>query len=184
MPLIKRYPNRKLYDTEARRYVTLEGVAELVRGGQEVAVVDHATGEDLTAVTLTQILLEEERRRSYLPRAVLAGLVQAGGQTLAGVRRSLHAPLNLARQVDEEIDRRLQALISRGELAAEEGLRLGLKLRGDSPPDPDETHPGETHLRRALEASGLPARDEVRRLIAQLDEILAKLDEVVARPDP
>ena len=47
--LIKRYPNRKLYDTAARRYITLEGVAELLRRDEEVHVVDYATGEDLTA---------------------------------------------------------------------------------------------------------------------------------------
>ena len=45
MPIVKRYPNRKLYDTEAKQYVTLEGIAELIRQGQEVHVVDNATGE-------------------------------------------------------------------------------------------------------------------------------------------
>ena len=111
MPLIKRYPNRKLYDTKARRYVTLEEVAALIRDGHDVAVVDHATDEDLTAVTLAQILLGEEKRRGYLPQSLLAGLVRAGGQTLSTLRRALDAPLGLARQVDEEIERRLAAIL-------------------------------------------------------------------------
>ncbi|MGD8735253.1 MAG: polyhydroxyalkanoate synthesis regulator DNA-binding domain-containing protein, partial [Anaerolineae bacterium] len=55
MTRIKRYPNRKLYDTEAKQYITLEGIAALIRQGNEVQVIDHATGEDLTALTLTQI---------------------------------------------------------------------------------------------------------------------------------
>ncbi len=63
MVVIKRYPNRKLYDTIAKQYITLDGVAELVRQGSEIKVVDHASGEDLTAFTLTQIILEQEKKR-------------------------------------------------------------------------------------------------------------------------
>ena len=72
MPIIKRYPNRKLYDTDAKRYITLDGIAELIRDGAEVQVVDHTTNEDLTAVTLTQIIFEQEKRNSgFLPKSVL-----------------------------------------------------------------------------------------------------------------
>ena len=63
MVTIKRYPNRKLYNTEAKQYITLEGVADLIRQGAEIQVVDHASGEDLTALTLTQITLEQEKKR-------------------------------------------------------------------------------------------------------------------------
>ena len=49
MLTIKRYPNRKLYNTDARKYVTLEGISELIRDGVEVEVVDNATGEDLNS---------------------------------------------------------------------------------------------------------------------------------------
>ena len=57
--LIKRYENRKLYDTEASAYVSLADVAALVRRGETVEVIDKATGKDLTAQILTQIILEE-----------------------------------------------------------------------------------------------------------------------------
>jgi polyhydroxyalkanoate synthesis repressor PhaR len=62
--LIKRYANRKLYDTRASRYVTLQQIAEYVRGGEEVSIIDNTTKEDLTNVTLAQILYEEERKHS------------------------------------------------------------------------------------------------------------------------
>ena len=62
--IIKRYPNRKLYDTEAKQYITLEGIASVIRSGQEVQVIDHVTWEDLTALTLSQIILEQEKRQS------------------------------------------------------------------------------------------------------------------------
>ena len=60
--LIKRYESRKLYDTEESRYVSLEEVAEWVRAGQEVRVIDNASSGDVTAQTLTQIILDEGRK--------------------------------------------------------------------------------------------------------------------------
>ena len=60
---IKRYANRKLYDTTQSCYVTLDEISELVKDGEDVHIVDNATSEDLTAVTLAQILLEEEKRK-------------------------------------------------------------------------------------------------------------------------
>ena len=62
MPLIKRYANRKLYDTESKRYITLEGIAEMIRQQQDVKVIDHETGEDITALTQAQIIFEQERK--------------------------------------------------------------------------------------------------------------------------
>ena len=70
MPIIKRYPNRKLYDTEAKKYITLDGIAELIRQGEEVVVIDHTTNEDLTAVTLTQIIFEQEKKSSGFLTAI------------------------------------------------------------------------------------------------------------------
>src|SRR5256886_14397438 len=60
--LIKKYANRKLYDTRTSRYITLEGIAQLVREGHEIEVVDRDNGKDLTQVTLSQIVLSEEKR--------------------------------------------------------------------------------------------------------------------------
>ena len=60
--VIKRYANRKLYDTVESRYVTLEEIAEMVKAGAEVRIVDNRTKDDLTSVTLAQIIFEEERR--------------------------------------------------------------------------------------------------------------------------
>ena len=112
MPVIKRYPNRKLYDTEAKKYVTLEGIAELIRKRQDVQVVDNATGEDLTALTLSLIIFEQQKRHSaFIPHSVLAGLIRAGGDTLNTLRQNLVASLGLSRLVDEEIERRIKRLV-------------------------------------------------------------------------
>jgi polyhydroxyalkanoate synthesis repressor PhaR len=179
MTIIKRYPNRKLYDTEAKKYITLEGIADLIRQGEEVQVVDHASGEDLTALTLTQVILEQEKkRRGFLPQSVLTGLIQAGGETMGTLRRALASPLNLARQVDEEIERRLQALVSRGELAAEEGRHLRKKLLGLGVELHGAPQLGEQELERLLEERGVPRRQEFQQVLDQLEILATKLDDM------
>ena len=81
--MIKRYGNRKLYDVEASEYVSLEQIAAIIRGGETVEVVDNVTGEDITAQTLTQIVLEEGKRgRSVLPTELLHDLLRRGGKVI------------------------------------------------------------------------------------------------------
>lgn len=78
---IKRYENRKLYDTTASEYVSLDDIAELVRSGETVEVVDNATGEDLTAQTLTQIILEEGKDgHQVIPSDLLHQLLRRSGE--------------------------------------------------------------------------------------------------------
>ena len=78
---IKRYANRKLYDTRESRYVTLEHIAAMVRAGDDIRVLDNTTQNDLTTATLAQIIFEEEKA---MPRLSLAGLREIiQGATLA-----------------------------------------------------------------------------------------------------
>jgi polyhydroxyalkanoate synthesis repressor PhaR len=102
--LIKRYESRKLYDTEESRYVSLEEIASWVRQGQEVKVVDNATGADVTSQTLTQIILDEGRRgTSFLPSDLLHDLVRIG-------EKAMHTGIE---QVQHGVDRLVQASIDR-----------------------------------------------------------------------
>jgi len=76
--VIKKYANRRLYDTSSSRYINLEDIGALVRNGKDVQVVDAATGEDLTRVTLTQIIVEDARGQpSGLPLELLRQLIVA-----------------------------------------------------------------------------------------------------------
>ncbi len=177
MAVIKRYPNRKLYNTATKQYITLSGIADLIRQGEDVQVVDHATGEDLTALTLSQIIFEQEKRQSgFLPYPVLTGLVRAGGETLSALRRALVSPLGLMRYVDEEIARRINALIEQGELTEREGRRLLGQLVES--PRLREGYRLDAEVERILEARGVPTRADLARLNAQLDELAARLDEI------
>jgi polyhydroxyalkanoate synthesis repressor PhaR len=81
--IVKKYGNRRLYDTSDSRYITLEELADKVRQGEEVRVVDAKTGEDLTASTLTQILVEGRGAARLLPVPLLIQLVRLGDDALA-----------------------------------------------------------------------------------------------------
>ncbi|HLF56508.1 MAG TPA: polyhydroxyalkanoate synthesis regulator DNA-binding domain-containing protein [Thermoanaerobaculia bacterium] len=102
--LIKRYESRKLYDTEESRYVSLDEVADWIRDGQEVRVLDNASGTDVTAQTLTQIILDEGRKgTSLLPSELLHDLVRVGQKAVeSGVE-----------QMQSKVDRFVQASIDR-----------------------------------------------------------------------
>ncbi len=184
MPVIKRYPNRKLYDTEAKRYITLDGIAELIRDGAEVQVIDHTTDEDLTAVTLTQIIFEQEKRNSgFLPKSVLTGLVRAGGDTLNTLRRNLNSPLELLKHVDEEIEKRLQTLVEQGELAKDEAIALSEKLISAGQEKSKELFAGQQRLERLLTLRGMPSREEVEELTSQIESLSAKIDSLIDEKD-
>jgi len=178
MIVVKRYPNRKLYNTNAKKYITLDGVAQLIREGKEVQILDHSTGEDLTAVTLTQIIFEQEKKAGgFLPRSVLTGLVQSGGETLSTLRRSLASPLNLRFHVNSEIQRRIDALVENGELTGEESRQMSEKLLDLDASTQEANLPTEEDIEQLLNRQGLPTRDDIHELNLRLDEIVAKLGE-------
>lgn len=92
--IIKRYANRKLYDTEHSRYVTLDQISEMIRNGDDVKIVDNKTKEDLTTVTLAQIIFEEEKKqRSFLPLGAMRNIIQSGGQWFAEAQRRVQSIL-------------------------------------------------------------------------------------------
>jgi len=81
--VVKKYGNRRLYDTEASRYITLEELAELIRKGKDVQVVDAKSGTDLTQATLAQIILESRGASRLLPVPLLMQLIRMGDDALA-----------------------------------------------------------------------------------------------------
>ena len=87
--LIKRYANRKLYDTERSAYVTLEEIADMVKAGDDIQIVDNRSGEDLTGVTLTQIIYEDQKKpdsSTGLPLSALRSIIQQGGEMFAKIK--------------------------------------------------------------------------------------------------
>lgn len=183
MVIIKRYPNRKLYDTEAKQYITLEGIAELIRRGSEIQVIDHASGEDLTVLTLTQIILEQEKKQSgSLSHTFLMSLIRAGGDRISTLQRGLHSSLQFWRQFDDEIKRRVQTLVRQGDLTDKEGRTLLEKL---IQPNFHLTHENQRitdeELERYLNRRLMPTQEDLRKLHQQLEELSEKIDQMRER---
>jgi len=113
--VIKRYTNRKLYDTVESRYVTLDEIAEMIKGGAEVKVIDNRTKDDLTSVTLAQIIFEEEKKTSKMSLETLRDLIRYGGEVaqrlVEGARGDLRGKVEAVRAVAEQ---QLGSLLERG----------------------------------------------------------------------
>ena len=122
--IVKRYESRKLYDAQESRYVSLEEIGEWVRSGEQVRVIDNATNADVTAPTLTQIILDEGKKGVALSSELLHELVRRGERAVASgveqvrhgvdrfVQRSIDslAPVQRARAEMSDLRRRLQDL--------------------------------------------------------------------------
>ncbi len=157
--LIKRYESRKLYDTEESRYVSLEEIADWIQEGQEIRVVENASSNDVTAQTLTQIILDQGRSgRSRLPNELLHELIRVGErawtsgveQVQQGVERLVESSMQRfgpVRRARDEMGRLRGQLreLERSLAALEEG---GGEM-GDSEPAPRKAPARKAPTRKA-----------------------------------
>ncbi|MDO1557852.1 polyhydroxyalkanoate synthesis repressor PhaR [Brevundimonas sp. 2R-24] len=190
--VIKKYANRRLYNTATSAYVTLDHLAEMVRQGQDFVVYDAKTGEDITRSVLTQIIFEEESRgQSLLPIQFLRQLIGFYGDQVQAVLPSyLELSLeNFARQQDAIRAQMTKAMGTNPAAAAfEEQMRQNtamfqqaMKMFSPFAYRPAEA-PGQAQDQAPAEpaqdvgrgaAGGDPALDEMRR---ELEALRARLD--------
>lgn len=104
MRVIKKYNNRRLYDTSSSAYVNLDGLADLIRSGERVQILDARSGEDLTRAVLVQVLLEAQGGLDVLPIGFLHRMVRMGGSSPvhALFRRQMATGLDL---LDQQVTR-------------------------------------------------------------------------------
>ena len=120
---IKKYQNRKLYDTKDSCYITLDEIAKLIKKGEDVTVIDNKTKNDVTSIILTQILVDQEKhQKSILPLTMLKNIIRDGrGSLFDFIQRYVIMGLNSSKEVQDEATRYLDRLVSRGELTKTEG---------------------------------------------------------------
>ena len=171
--VIKRYTNRKLYDTVESRYVTLDEIAQMIKGGAEVKIVDNRSKEDLTSVTLAQIIFEEEKKRSQMPLGVLREIIRHGGEAVTGFYQEKAGTLagklgemkSKADSLREDLSEKVRGVAgifkTKGEETAEE-----VKARVDAA------------VKQALDALGPGAKGEIDRLQNKIKELEQKLQQL------
>lgn len=113
MKIIKRYQNRKLYDTSDSCYVTLEDIADMIKQGEDVQIIDNQTKEDLTAVTLAQIIFEEQKKKTHvLPLSTFRQIIQSGGDTLRDiVNKAVESGGREIQHVREIVDEKIRPTV-------------------------------------------------------------------------
>jgi len=189
--IVKRYSNRKLYDTVESRYVTLPQIAELVRKGEDVRIIDNNTKEDLTSVTMAQILYEEERKQSRaLPLGALKDLIFSSGERLMSSLREGPMGKLIGGKSEPPVDGTpaVQTTADAGPMsaagkasakeAAERG-RLQEMLEQSRSAFDDWQHRVDDRVRKVLE--GLSPTSQVEKLSAEVRKLSAKVDELEAR---
>ena len=173
--IIKKYGNRRLYDTGDSRYVTLEELAAKVQGGVDVQVVDAKTGEDLTQVTLTQMIIEGRQLARLLPVRLLTQLIRLGDDALAEffgryVTGALEVYLSARRGADalSPYNPFAQLPFAAGDALARLWMASPLGGRGAPPPPAAEPPP---HDIGPDTGAGRAERDDLADLRRELEEL-------------
>ncbi len=123
--VIKRYTNRKLYDTVESRYVTLDEIGEMIKAGADVKIIDNRTKEDLTSVTLAQIIFEEEKKTSKMSLETLRDLIRHGGEMAQRIVEGTHAELRgRVDAVRAAAEQRVQSFIKSGQQTSDRAKEL------------------------------------------------------------
>jgi polyhydroxyalkanoate synthesis repressor PhaR len=168
--LIKRYANRKLYNTQTSRYITLKGISELIEAGEEVCVIDNETGEDITNVALSQILLDSEREGREVPKSLLSDLLHRGGDALYDV---------LKRRVDdaseglEELQRNVRRMVKPRD---REKLTDWIAFA-----TPDFDTVVQNAVERVFKLLDLPRRSDIEALNENLQRVAEAVEHLDAR---
>jgi polyhydroxyalkanoate synthesis repressor PhaR len=181
MHLIKRYSNRKLYDATDSRQITLDGIARLVTSGDDdVKVIDNDSGEDITTVILTEILLERERESTGpFSKSILTGLVRAGTATIEQFRRTITGT-GIVQLAEQEVERVINTWVEIGHMTEQEVLRTVegvIERRRRSRGDVDEVV--EERIATALRRAKVPTRDEMERLAAQVHGLSVQVNNLI-----
>lgn len=190
--VIKRYTNRKLYDTVESRYVTLDEIAEMIKGGTEVKIIDNRSKEDLTSVTLAQIIFEEEKKQSQMPLALLREIIRHPGESFQAFLHKEVQPR--VASIREEAEQRLDKLLGRdgatgaeapaagGEVPPAAGSATGPELlKASQRAWEDFQRRVDERVRAAVESvvGNLPAAGrDLQQLMTRLEALEKKIDEL------
>ncbi len=158
--VIKKYPNRRLYDTSASKYINLDDIAAFVREGKDVQVVDAQSGEDVTRVTLTQVIVDDAKQQpTGLPIELLRQLIVSSDRV---GREFIMWYLKSAYDAYQSVQSKLHSGMSEVQAAASSPINMVKSfLQGQAAGKPSPAQPG--------------ASDELERLRQRIAELEARV---------
>lgn len=181
MVTIRKYGNRRLYDTRSSRYVNLEDVAELVRTGEDVRVVDAKTDEDLTREVFLQIILEAQGGLDFLPLGLLRRIIRATGtepanrmtrQQLATALELLHAQMD---RVEGQFAKMFPTFFKPGVWPGASGSAPPADAPSPPEPEPPRQSPEPPAEGRKAPPAEAAAGDDLGELRARLEQLEKRL---------
>ncbi|RKG54094.1 transcriptional regulator [Corallococcus sp. AB011P] len=170
--IIKRYTNRKLYDTVESRYVTLDEIAAMIKEGTEVRIVDNRTKEDLTSVTLAQIIFEEEKKKNQMPLSVLREIIRHPGESISGFIQKEVSPR--VASIREEAEQRLDKLLRREDGSLQEAPPEAPAAAAPAAPQA-EGNAASLNPAELLKASQRAFEDFQRRIDERVKQVVENL---------
>jgi len=181
--LIKKYANRKMYDTETSKPITLAEVATLIAGGDEIQVIDNNTGEDLTTITLAQIILEQEKDKSELKSIpiLLQELIKKGRSSiLEFIEKSLFASIETVSLTKKRAEEIVRDLVKKRKLEKSEAQRICdmlLSKAKESKHALQELIEGV--IKKIVDEMQIPTRNELNELKNSISDLGKRIEELV-----
>ncbi len=183
MHLIKKYANRKMYDTTDKTYISREQLAELIKKGEEVTIFDNRTGEDLTTAIVSQLIgLESKKKENdgIVSSRFMMQLLRKGGGTLSDYAKKYVSLWQGAfSMAEDEIDKLVNRLVKNKELSLSEGKRLKKEIIGYT-----NTLKGwisesiDNRVSEVLDAMHVAKNDDIEALAAKVDALAKKVKQL------
>lgn len=183
--VVKKYSNRRLYDTERGEWINLSGLARLIKDGRTIRVLEHETGDDITVITLIQVMLNEIRDKKVMLSAtyLLHRILKDGDRAIEGaIERSLIGSAEVLGILPDDAEKIINIFVEEGKISpelAKETIseyrkrysRLRSEIRGEI----------ESMVREYIDKIGIPSKDAIGEIIAQIEELKDKFNREKSR---
>jgi len=180
--IIKKYANRKLYDTEEKKYVNLSEISRLIREGVDLKVVDNKTKEDITSLVLAQIIVEQEKTKKIMLPSIFSPLkmLKRGGEDMFRLGRKMFlGGLGLVSLTKERANEIAQELIKKGELSQNESKEFVIDIMDKAEKEKDRLiEKIKPEIDKKLEKMNFASKKCVDNLEKKIDELGNKIDQL------
>ena len=181
MHRIKKYANRKMYDTTDKKYISMVQLSELIKSGEEVSITDNITGEDLTSSVVSQLIARDKKNKDKVVSSrILMDLLRRGGDTITDYAKK-YASLwqGALTMAEDEVDRLVNLLVKDKEISKSEGSRLKREIVGYT--DSLKSWIRENIDRQINEVLGvmnLATKDQIADLAEKIEHLSRKVEKI------
>jgi len=174
--IIKKYVNRKLYDTQEKKYINLYGVSRLIREGIEVKVIDNKSKEDITSLILAQIIVEQEKTKKVMLPSILFPLdiLKKGGGSILNLSKKIFlAGIGTLSLSKEKANKIADELVEKGELSKDESKEFIIDLLSKAEQEKDKLL---GRIKPGLEKMNFVSKKQVDELEKKINELENKIE--------